>query len=43
MSDANEIRIEAIKSGMTTLLQDGARKVMEGITIIEEVLRVTKI
>ena len=42
-SDANEIRIEAIKSGMTTLLQDGARKVLEGITTIEEVLRVTRI
>lgn len=42
-SDANQIRKEAVKSGMTTLLQDGARKVMEGTTTIEEVLRVTKI
>ena len=42
-SGASEIRTEAIKSGMTTLLQDGARKVMEGITTMEEVLRMTKI
>ena len=40
-SDANEIRKEAIKSEMKTLLQDGARKVLEGITTIEEVFRVT--
>ena len=29
--------------GMTTLMQDGARKVLEGTTTIEEVLRVTRI
>ncbi len=40
-SDANQIRSEAIKSGMSTLLYDGARKVLEGITSIEEVYRVT--
>jgi len=40
-SDANQIRSEAIKSGMSTLLHDGARKVLEGITSIEEVYRVT--
>ncbi|MEA1935993.1 MAG: type II secretion system ATPase GspE [Thermodesulfobacteriota bacterium] len=42
-SDANQIRKDAVKSGMTILLQDGARKVLEGITTIEEVLRVTRI
>ena len=40
-SDANQIRSEAIKSGMSTLMHDGARKVLEGITSIEEVYRVT--
>ncbi len=40
-SDANEIKKEAIRLGMKTLLQDGARKVLEGITTIEEVFRVT--
>ena len=42
-SDANQIRKDAVKSGMTTLVQDGARKVIEGTTTIEEVLRVTRI
>jgi len=40
-SDANQIREAAIKSGMSTLMQDGARKVIEGVTSIEEVYRVT--
>ena len=40
-SDANQIREAAIKSGMSTLMQDGTRKVLEGITSIEEVYRVT--
>ncbi|MEA3487460.1 MAG: type II secretion system protein GspE, partial [Thermodesulfobacteriota bacterium] len=42
-SDANQILKDAVKSGMTTLLQDGTRKVLEGITTIEEVFRVTRI
>ena len=33
---------EAARGGMSTLVQDGARKVLEGVTTIEEVLRVTK-
>jgi type IV pilus assembly protein PilB len=37
-----DIRREAIKSGMTTLYDDGIRKVLEGITTIEEVFRVAK-
>jgi len=42
-SDTNQIGKEAVKLGMITLSQDGARKVLEGITTIEEVFRVTKI
>jgi type IV pilus assembly protein PilB len=37
-----EIRKEAIKGNMTTLYDDGIRKVLEGITTIEEVFRVAK-
>ena len=37
-----EIRKAAISEGMTTLYDDGLRKVMDGITTIEEVLRVSK-
>lgn len=40
-SDANEIKRLAIKdSGLITLRHDGARKVLEGTTTIEEVYRV---
>jgi general secretion pathway protein E len=42
-SDANLINDEALRRGMTNLLTDGARKVLEGITTIEEVFRVTRI
>jgi len=35
-----ELRQAAIESGMITMLQDGLRKCMEGITSIEEVMRV---
>jgi general secretion pathway protein E len=42
-SDSNHIHEEAIKRGMTTLMQDGARKIMEGVTTLEEVLRVTRV
>ena len=41
-SDANAIKHEAIGQGMITLRQDGAQKVLEGITTIEEVFRVTQ-
>ncbi len=40
-SDANTIKEKAVKYGMMTLMQAGARKVLEGITSIEEVYRVT--
>jgi type IV pilus assembly protein PilB len=36
----SEIRDAAIASGMTTLLRDGWRKVLAGITTPQEVLRV---
>ena len=41
-SDSNQIRKEAIRDGMITLLQDGTRKVLSGITTIEEIFRVTR-
>ena len=37
----NRIRDQAIASGMRTLMQDGVRKILQGITTIEEVLRIT--
>jgi type IV pilus assembly protein PilB len=37
-----DLRKEAIRSGMTTLYDDGIRKVLEGTTTIEEVFRVAK-
>ncbi len=37
-----DLRKEAVKGGMTTLYADGIRKVLEGITTIEEVFRVAK-
>jgi general secretion pathway protein E len=40
--DANAMNREAVKRGMITLRQDGAQKVLEGITTIEEVFRVTQ-
>jgi general secretion pathway protein E len=40
-SDANTIKQRAIDQGMITLRTNGAHKVLEGITTIEEVFRVT--
>jgi type II secretion system protein E len=40
-ANANALRIEALKQGMITLRQDGWRKVLNGMTTIEEVARVT--
>lgn len=39
---ANEIESEAKQNGMLTMLQDGYLKALDGITTIEEVLRVAK-
>jgi len=41
--DSDMILAEAVKEGMTTMLDDGLTKVAKGLTTIEEVLRVTKI
>jgi type II secretory ATPase GspE/PulE/Tfp pilus assembly ATPase PilB-like protein len=41
--DAKTITNEAIAEGMTPLLDDGIKKVMDGTTTIHEVLRVIKI
>jgi len=40
-ADAREIEKAAIEGGMLTIYRDGLRKAAEGITSIEEVLRVT--
>ncbi len=39
-SDANQIKRQAIENGMISLQKDGAMKVLQGITTIEEVYRV---
>ena len=39
---ASEIEKEALKEGMVTMKQDGYLKVIEGITTVEEVLRVAQ-
>ncbi|MBK8012371.1 MAG: type II secretion system ATPase GspE [Deltaproteobacteria bacterium] len=41
-TDAGTIKKAAVRNGMRTLLQDGARKALRGDTSIEEVLRVAK-
>jgi len=40
--DSGRIKNQAIAKGMRTLRDDGARKVMSGVTTMEEVLRVTQ-
>ncbi len=40
--DANKIKEEAVRQNMTTLRMDGIQKVLNGITTIEEVLRVAQ-
>ena len=42
-SDANQINNLAICLGMTTLLQSGAEKVLQGVITLEEELSVTRI
>lgn len=39
---ADEIRSEAARQGMTPLLEDGIRKVLEGLTTLDELLRATR-
>ena len=38
--NATEIKKAAIKNGMRTMLQSGVEKAIEGITSLEEVLRI---
>ncbi|HIB55252.1 MAG TPA: type II secretion system protein GspE [Nitrospirales bacterium] len=40
-TDSTQIQKLAVKKGMTTLAHEGALKVLEGVTTVEEVLRVT--
>jgi type II secretory ATPase GspE/PulE/Tfp pilus assembly ATPase PilB-like protein len=40
-ASSHDIRERAIQLGMTTLRQDGWRKILEGITTVEEIIRVT--
>ncbi len=42
-SDANKIKAIAVNEGMKTLRQDGADKVIKGISTTEEILRVTQV
>jgi type II secretory ATPase GspE/PulE/Tfp pilus assembly ATPase PilB-like protein len=41
-ANANTIKKVAIERGLKTLLQDGALKVLQGLTTAEELLRVTQ-
>ncbi|MFQ6049788.1 MAG: GspE/PulE family protein [Candidatus Paceibacterales bacterium] len=41
-ADASEIKETAVKSGMTTMIEDGLEKAENGITTIEEVLRAVR-
>jgi len=41
-ADGTEIQKTAIDDGMATMKEDGIRKAVEGITTIEEVMRVTQ-
>jgi len=41
-AEADLIRKEAVKAGMRPMVVDGVRKALQGLTTLEEVLRVTK-
>ena len=41
-ADATVLHATARKQGMVTLYEDGLRKVVQGVTSIEEVVRVTQ-
>ncbi len=40
--NADQIKQQAINEGMKTMIEDGIKKVLSGITTIEEVLRATR-
>ena len=41
-ADADTIKAKAIEKGMTTMFDDAREKVLNGVTTIEEMLRVIK-
>ena len=41
-AEATELHRAAVEEGMSTLFDDGMRKVLAGLTTVEEVLRVTR-
>ena len=41
-ANSGEIQKQAVAEGMTTLYDNGLRKVLAGTTTLEEVLRVTR-
>jgi general secretion pathway protein E len=40
--DSNQIKREARREGMRTLREDGANRVLRGLTTMEEIMRVTR-
>jgi len=42
-ADASTVEKQAVAEGMITLKQDGYLKVLEGVTTIEEVVRVAQV
>ncbi len=42
-ASSSEIKQEAVKEGMVTMMEDGLEKVRNGVTTLEEVLQVTQI
>lgn len=40
-ADASVVARKAVEEGMTTMMEDGIKKVQQGVTTLEEVLRVT--
>lgn len=42
-ADSNQIREQAVKDGMETLLQNGCAKARDGLTTLAEILRVTNL
>ncbi|MCA9382463.1 Flp pilus assembly complex ATPase component TadA [Candidatus Dojkabacteria bacterium] len=41
-ASADQIKMKAIEEGMSTILEDGIAKIRDGVTTIEEVIRVAK-
>jgi type II secretory ATPase GspE/PulE/Tfp pilus assembly ATPase PilB-like protein len=41
-ANADQIQAQAVKNGMTVMLEDGIKKVLSGITTIEEIIRVIR-